>query len=399
MRRAWSTRCAAALLAAGLLLTGCTPGQTGEESSAGTATTESTAVTTGTAASTTAGQTAFVFEPYTWDLDNGTSDKVWVCPKSLENNTTMAEFIEVITDKSRWPKVFEHAVGLKLFIQQIATTSVGNLRKIADFVRENDLMVEVEVGGIRVCDENAPNDQMGENAAKKEFLCLFSFIRAGGRIDYITTDGSMAQYATGRIESRKSMTLSELAEQQMLYFRYMLDYRPNLKVGAIEAMGFFWIQGAERQYQATDSTLDRLDFEEYIDTMQSVGERHGVRLSHFELDFNLAEIEYDGDYGRLLAAEDYCQSHGIYVGLIATNTFHKGFSPNAVVKDKEAAAHSAVTRAVQYFEGYRKAGGHCNYLVLQRWQPYPDRVGSEEEPDTCMGLFRQIVESPYFPGR
>ena len=87
------------------------------------------------------------------------------------------------------------------------------------------------------------------------------------------------------------------------------------------------------------------------------------------------------------------------MGLIATNTFHKGFSPNAVVKDKAAAAHSAVTRAVQYFEGYRQAGGHCNYLVLQRWQPYPDRVGSEEEPDTCMGLFRQIVESPYFPGR
>ncbi len=384
------------------MLCGCAgdPAESGVSDASGPA----SSVSDGTAGETVTGMDGTVHAVYRFEgatdyaLDR-MSDRVWVLPKCIgDRGGYKKEYLSLITDISQWDTVYAKTCGLKLFVAQLAQMSEEDMRTLADFVREHNLLIEVEVGGIRMAPENVPNDQMGlYAAAQDEIRFLRRFAEAGGRIDYLTTDGALLQYATGRKTERQDMSLEDLARQQMIYYQYMLEWFPNLRCGATEGLGFYRILGAERQYEATDPTLTRpVNFEDYLTLMLRLAEEYRVPFTHFELDFNLAEVDHDGDYGRLLATESFCQKNGVAVGMFAANTFHKSgktVPENLIPKANQSAAERALT----LFEGYMQAGGHSNYLVLQRWQPYPDAMGPEEDPYTSMGIFKSLIESPYFP--
>lgn len=321
-------------------------------------------------------------------------ENIWVCPMPLNNGTVKSDFIDMLTDKSKWPTVFEKTTVIKLYIEQIAKTSTADLKRLGEFVTENKLAVAVELGGVRVAPVATPDDEIGVTAAQSEFLTLSKFILAGGRVDYITTDHALAEEITGRKDTRPEMTMQDYMKQQMLYFQYMQQQMPNLKVGSIESLGFFWIKG-DRQYGATDPTLERVDFETYLDEYLRIAQETGITLDHFHIDFGMQDVEHDGGYGRILVAEDYVQSKGMKCGFVAANCFHKPMTTPA--PDEEKASQSAAERTLQYFEGYMQAGGHSDYLLFQRWQPYPVPVGDENEPLSSFGIFKAMVESPYFP--
>lgn len=48
-----------------------------------------------------------------------------------------------------------------------------------------------------------------------------------------------------------------------------------------------------------------------------------MTIDHFHVDFGLHDIEHDGDYGRVLAVEDFCHANSVDMGFIAGNAFHK----------------------------------------------------------------------------
>jgi hypothetical protein len=179
----------------------------------------------------------------------------------------------------------------------------------------------------------------------------------------------------------------------MEYFKYMQVQIPGLKVGTIESLGFFWVL-SNRQYQATDKNLNRVDFESFMDMYTSVAEQHGIVLDHFHTDFGMHDVQYDQGYGRILAVENYLKSKNVNSGFIGTNAFHEGRqTPDS---DPQAASISAAQRTIKYFEDYIKAGGAADDLILQRWQPYPTQLGSDIEPYTQMGIFNSIIESDFF---
>ena len=385
----------------GLLLGGCAaPAPRPEPSPAGP--TEGSRGTETSFAATSASQEApghevFSFDPIVWeDEGEGVSPFVWVAPNPLSQNTLIPSFAGTVTDPSAWPTVLRQTKVLKLYIQYLAMASKGELRRIADFVREQKLAVAVEVGGIRMASADTPDDEMGITASRdNELMMLYKFVSVGGRIDYITTDHALADLMTGRDKSRPEMTLQKLAEQQMLYFRYIREWFPQVKCGAIESLGYFWVNG-DRQYQATDGALDRVDFETYLAEYTRIAAEYGVPIDHFHIDFGMHDVEYDGGYGRILAVEALCRAQGLQTGFVAANAFHY---PNAAVTgdDVAKASASAAERTLRYFEGYMQAGGSADYLVLQRWQTYPIAVGGETEPLSNMGIFKAIIDSAYFP--
>jgi len=332
------------------------------------------------------------------DFKPESKSHIWLCSKAtdFETGRVQDDFTDHITNKDYWPELLKHTRVLKLYIQQLYTTPNEQLIRIADFVRENDLLVAVELGGVRMAPTGTPIEQVAPMAVYAEYRHLKNFIDLGGRVDYITTDHALAAQITGRIDLFNGATMQQLMEQHALYYKIMQKRIPGLKVGAIESLGYFWVKSETYQYSPTDPTLGRVDFENYLSEFIRITKENGVTLDHFHIDFGLQDIMYDAGYGRVLAVEDFCHANDVDVGFIAANAYHKSME---FVPDDQVAAVSkeAAERALKYFEGYQKAGGTCDYFIFQRWQPYPIEVGSESEPYTNLGIFKSMLDSPYFP--
>ena len=321
---------------------------------------------------------------------DGIGKTLWICPRAISNDNPYVtdSFIDQLTDAGRWPELLAHTAVLKLYIQQLYTTPEADLKRLADFISAQNLQVAVELGGVRCAPAGTDPALLGEAAALEEYRHLAVFIAQGGRVDYITTDHALAEGMAGRNPLFENMTMREMMDQQMAYYNYMLARIPDLRVGAIESLGYFQVKG-DRQYQATDPTLPTIDFETYFNTLLDAADDAGVTIDHFHIDFGYHDVKHDNGYGRILAVEDYVQSKGVHCGFIAGNAYHTGMAYPA--EDEDAALRSAARNTAKYYDGYRKAGGHSDTLVFQRWQQYPILVGDESDPLTCMGIFHTLL--------
>lgn len=321
----------------------------------------------------------------------------WLCPHPMDitrNRAIVSDYIQALTNpKDYYPEVFMHTKVLKLYIEALNRYTNSDIQALVEFINANNLEVAVEVGAIRMKVGKVANTEIGVKSAEFEMKSLNKLINAGSKINYISTDHSMAAYLTGRKDDLESLTHEEIMMQMMEYFKYLQERIPGLKVGTIESLGYFWVLG-NRQYKATDKTLNRLDFENFMDSYISVAEQHGIVLDHFHIDFGMHDVQYDRGYGRIIAVESYLKSKNVSSGFIAANAFHDGRQvPHS---NPNVAAISAADNTAKYFEDYMKNGRKSDYLLLQRWQPYPILLGKENNPNTQMGIFNTIVNSEIF---
>ena len=127
-------------------------------------------------------------------------------------------------------------------------------------------------------------------------------------------------------------------------------------------------------------------------------EKANIPLDHYHIDFGMHDVEADGaseqrlDYGRILRVEEYIQERGLSAGFIAANAFSSMETEARAAEDPKPACESAAERTQRYFEGYRQAGGHSDYLILQRWQPHPAELGENEDtPLSQLAILKSIV--------
>lgn len=334
------------------------------------------------------------------------SDKIWICPLPMDltrKSCIMPDFIPTITQKTNWPTVFGRTAVYKTYIEALGKFSDEELAVLGRFVTENHLPVAVELGGIRMAAVRpaVADEDIGVESARIEWPILERFIALGGRVDYITTDHALAEMMTGRNKQR-ALPREMLFDQMMQYFTFMREKLPELRCGAIESLGFFTVEGTNgRLYQQLDPSLIHISFEEYFDGYLAAAQRAGIPIDHFHIDFGMQDVETDGgadglDYGRVISVETYVQERGVQVGFIAANAFSVPMTLTEAVDDWQGACRSAAERTLRYFEGYMRAGGRADYLILQRWQPYPIAVGTDEDaPYGQLAIFKSMVTSPW----
>jgi len=339
-------------------------------------------------------------------------NRIWVGPTPFRVGGMRDDYVDMLTDKSKWSTVFEKTSTIKLYIEYLYRASEDDLRRIAEFVKKNELAVAVEVGGIRMTPAGTPGHSLGAEAARAEYAHLAKFIRLGGHVNYISTDHSMAVSLTGLPGDASGFylnypdfTMQDFMVQQIEYFKFMQGKIPGLKCGAIESLGFFWVKG-DKQYQATRPDLTRLDFEHYFSEYVRIAKEMDFELDHFHIDFGMHDVEHDGGglgtphYGRVIAVEEYVKSKGVKAGFIIANCFHdfaKYGPPGQPVSDADGADRSASERTLEYFEKYMQADNKSDTLIFQRWQYYPRKTGDEHEPYSDFGIFKAMVESKWFP--
>ena len=247
--------------------------------------------------------------------------------------------------------------------------------------------------------EGVPNSELGERTAQSELVHLRRWLRVGGAIDYLTTDHAVMMTIGSPIvqpqqSKSRGLTLEQTIEEQVDYFEVIHREIPGARLGAIESLGFFEVQGLTgRHYSRTVPALPLWPFETYLDTLLAAMQRRGLVLEHFHIDFGFEGVRHDGgggdvlDFGRVLAVEAACQARGVKAGVIV-NAFHDA---RVQAPDRATANREARERTLRYFHGYAAAGGKADHLVLQTWQPYPDRTGPEDDRDTVLGVARDIL--------
>lgn len=337
-------------------------------------------------------------------------DSVWIGPHAfISDRTLRKDFFPILTDEKNWPGVLKEADVWKSYIMILPNDPVPGkdaselsdkqLRTLVRFLKKHNLKTAFEVGGVRST-EGVPNSELGEVTAKQELMHLRRWRKAGGSIDYITTDHAVmmnigSPYVQPDQFKHRGLTLKQLIEEQVDYLEIFHKEFPKTKQGAIESLGFFHVKNRKgKEYSRTVPALPVWNFEDYIETLIATMKRRGLKLDHFHIDYGYEGVFHDGggigslDFGRIQAVESHLHSRGIKSGVIV-NAFH-----DTSVNDpkNEIASREARERTLKFYEGYIKAGGNPDHLVLQTWQKYPDRTGPETDPLTVLGVAKSVLD-------
>jgi hypothetical protein len=328
----------------------------------------------------------------------------------VEGRTLRTDYFAVLADPAAWPTVLGRTQVLKSYIMVLPDVPVegkaapelsdAQLGQLAALCRARGLKMAFEIGGLRQTPGSRPDDRWGEACAAGELKWLRRWVRAGGTIDYLTTDHAVMMNLGSPFVSPGQypdcgLTLPQTIEQLADCFAAIRHEFPQVRLGVIESLGFFHVRSPDgREYVRTVPALPVWRFEEFIDILLAAMRRRGLQLDHFHIDFGYEGVRHDGggkgklDFGRILGVEQCLHSRGVKAGVIA-NAFHD----QSVAGSEPAVANGeAAERTALFLDGYLAAGGKADHLVLQTWQPYPDRTGPENEPLTVLGLFRRLLQ-------
>jgi hypothetical protein len=321
--------------------------------------------------------------------------------------TPIEDYLPVMTDPSKWKTVCSKTDVLKFYIDGITEQCDDAYRKaLADLVQETGLEVCVELGGFRMNDGiKKYGDQAGEQAALFEQKKLEPWLRTpGARLDTITTDHSMMWF----IREMTPEQMELLVQEHLDYIEAMQKWRPGLKVGFIESLGYFWFKPeGGKQYKQGDVGFPRFDFETFMTDLMKEAKKRGIEIDHFDMDFGFWGVTLDTvgfgkcmewreadelDYGRVLEAERICRKLGLKTGVIFNDTlWDKLYVEKGGCKTPEEADRECALRSVEFIKGYFAAGGRPDRLCFQSWMTHPTKTGPESNPDSFMGTtLRQL---------
>lgn len=338
----------------------------------------------------------------------GYHPRVWVGPMPfVQERSFRADYLSTLLDGRRWPESLARARVFKSYLMVLPADPVPpkrapeasdeQLRALATFCRQHRLKVAFEVGGIRM-GPDTPNDQAGEYTAAGELPHLRRWLGVGGRIDYLTTDHAVmlavgAPYVAPATNRHRGMTVQQAIEELTDYFEIMHREIPTARFGVIESLGFFRVDAPNgRRFDRTVPALPIWPFAGYLDELLASMRLRGLALDHFHIDFGYEGVHFDGggklDCGRILAVERAVQSRGVRAGVIV-NAFHDQQAPHP---DPAAATTQARANTLAFVEAYVAQGGRSDEVVVQTWQPYPDRTGPESDPNTVLGLARDVLK-------
>jgi hypothetical protein len=352
------------------------------------------------------------------------SQTVWFGPMAFTSEREVRDdYIPMLTDTANWRDIAARADVFKSYIMILPPVPLpGNdapeisddeLRRLIAVLAEQGLKTAFEVGGARSREAGA-----GHAAALGEFTWLRRWLDLGGKIDYLSTDHSIAfglekwlatkdpaeSGAMSYQDPEVRQLINDLCEELAGYIEKMSELLPGVRIGAIDSLGYWWVEGEDgRVYEPSRPDIPDLPFAEIFARLVEAVEARGLRLDHFHSDFGHDGVRFDGagtgklNYGRVLAVEAAVRAAGIRSGNIV-NAFHDAFHDKTLPEPESARSSAeAVNNTLAFFEGYMAAGQIPDDLVFQTWQPFPDKTGPETERDTVMHLHRSMMTHSAFP--
>jgi len=319
------------------------------------------------------------------------------------------DYIPTITNPSNWPDVLKRTDSLKLYITPLTNDKLHKdgdayRRQIADLVSKTGIDVCVEVGGSRDGGGTPKlGDQAGEFSARKDQARLQKWLATpGAKLDAIVTDHAVMWY----IREQTQQDVPLLIQEYVDYVVEMKKWRPGLKVGMIESLGYFKIDRDGKTYPQTDKRLFPLEFHSFLKQVLAEAEKRNVTIDFFDVDFGFMGVSEDSrranpnwdwrndpaDHGRIFEAEAICRDLGVDVGVICNDRLNtEGFKKLGINTIEEADIECG-KRNVAFIRGYMAAGGKPERMIFQSWMTHPTTTGPETVEHSFMGITKRQLD-------
>lgn len=344
----------------------------------------------------------------------------WFAPMPfVTGRTVRPDFAALPTTLGTWANVRASADVFKSYLMILPDDSGVDLDAMVTAVNEAGLRTAFEVGGLRVyAPGNCAVGVLGKTSADVELLWLQRWAAAAGgtgRIDYVTSDHAIATVIEQGLLGNCNLTLAQSAAEVAVYYKRIKQAYPKVKIGLIEALGYWNIPGANgTHYKKTRPDLPDITLDAVLTAVIAAAAAEGVTVEHFDIDFGAegARIDYSlllshggtgtvvnaHDYGRVVAARQIAVQKGLTSGVI-TNAYHDdgtgAFYPTintyATEPERIAASQSARARALEFFNEHKTVGGAQNKYVFQLWQPFPHLTGPESTATTGLGVIEDLL--------
>lgn len=353
---------------------------------------------------------------------DGGEKKVWLgcAAPAVAGGLFKKDYLETMTNPDRWKSVLPYVKGVIMKQndfhiaqggQKIQKMSDREIRDYVSFVKKNDLLFGVEIGGLRIRKKKGAAKEMMSPTEYMEELTLPLLKRwtdAGGKLDLVSTDHAIAYTVKDTPEKSWEKSIEMFAEAMAAFHRA----HPRTKIGIFESLGYFDVTLEDGTVlKSVSKTTPAIDLEKVIGLTKKAFEKRKVPLDFFILDYQIKG--YMGDYARLHKGGKSKEMDPLTAPLAfdkvhAVRTLVKGqdldfyflFTPGQYGHDsslnglnKNQANERAAKVMQRVFESYVNDGGGGDELFIYTWHAYPSYVGPESRENSFMNVAKKVTRS------
>ena len=255
---------------------------------------------------------------------------------------------------------------------------------LATFMTQHGIEIGCEFGGFHLGQgDTVPDASIGA----LEQLDLIS--RSGGAVASIHLDGPVRRMIKGHSDSPNAMTLDEIAERMVDFWRKIHKKHPATRIGLITNFPNWDYTKELVGYNGHYTDRSGFTYLEVIDKLHQVLDRAGEKIAFVEVDcpYNYyretqtrAKDAPVDNPAKLLALQKWCQDRQIDFHLIL----------NAEPRDGGAQAFHDLT--LEYIRRLRRDGLLPDVFLIQSWYKSPQQHVPESDQHTFMGTAREVIE-------
>jgi len=331
------------------------------------------------------------------------------------------DYLETMTNPEKWKSVLPYIKGVtmrqtdfhftKIKGKKVQIMSDEDIKNYVSFVKKNNLLYGVEIGGLRIRYKTGPLKEMMSPTEYMENIALPMLNRwtdAGGKLDLVCTDHAIA-YAVKNIPEKSWEKAVEMFAEAMLAFH---KAHPQTKIGIFESLGYFDIPLENGiVMKSVSKTTPTISLKKVLELTKKAFKKRDVPLDFFILDYQIQMLV--GDHFRLqqkrrpknidpltesLAFDKIHAAHRVikkqnldFYFLFTPGVYGHGYSLNGL--NKEQANERAAKVMQRVFSSYAKDGGGGDEIFIYTWHAYPSYVGPESREHSFMNVAKKITTS------
>jgi hypothetical protein len=321
--------------------------------------------------------------------------EVWLCAGD--------RIYDLLEPDAEWPFVKEHLAGIKLYIGQLnsprrstpeqAQAFDARLRRLARFLKENELQVAVELGG---CLDFSPlDDTAGEWSARHELASIDRFYAAGGKVDFLDLDGPIRRlmHPDRRTDGKRFDSIDAAADELVDALQLHKAAHPETRYWLLTNFPNWGWRGDVSYHARGPLEMDYGDYNQVLRIVLRKFNSAGIALDGLTVDnpydylvgehtsVNLADPKVIDWLTRVRSLEDFARRAALRFNLIANSERGGHQSDELFARD-----------TLQMVDTYLKAGGRPDRWFVQSWYPYPKQMAPESTTSSLTGLAKAVIE-------
>jgi hypothetical protein len=288
---------------------------------------------------------------------------IWLSP----NASNTLQLVE-----RAWPvEAGKEIGGVKFYVDWLARTPETDLRRMVALVKERQLRVAVEVGGLLNHDWG---DQIGERSAETELAKLRRWRDAGGRLDVLELDGAIRRAmgfdAWGQDPAKRFTDYTAIARELDEYLLLVAKEFPETKFHLLVNFPNWGWRGGPDFHARGPNRQNWGDYFAALSAVLPVTQATGPKFS---------VLTIDNPYGYATGKTDWLGRIEDLCAVARTN----GLACALILNDEQGGKKSDQAFAdgtLAYAKLVRERGLRFEHLIVQSWYPYPNEVVGDKLP-------------------